>query len=332
MTPIEAIRLRFITPLHIGRGMDADMSRSDTLLHSDTLKSALYATGHSLFSSWRDPDYYFNGFSISSCFPYADGEYFLPRPHLRADFSFTHLQEDESGAAKAYKRISYLSLPQFREVLAGMPVKMNRDQLTRDGEFVFSGPAKRPRVFSSEVQQRVLVPRAGQGDSEPYYVDRLYFEEDCGFYFLASFSNDKLRSEVLQALALLGEKGIGTDKSVGNGLFYFNEREVEKIQLGSAKFSGRQMALGLYLPAPAEVEQTNWDAGSWNLLKRGGYMGGSSDMDLYTLRRKSVYMFTEGSVFHSQTPLHGKYLDLKPEWNGPIHPVWRDGQPLFIYF
>jgi CRISPR-associated protein Csm4 len=79
---LKAIKLRFSSPVHFGRGRE-ELDKSELVYHSDSMKSALYAVGLSMFSEWKDEKRFHNSFRISSCFPYAKDEYFLPRPQLK---------------------------------------------------------------------------------------------------------------------------------------------------------------------------------------------------------------------------------------------------------
>ncbi|MFN3380117.1 MAG: type III-A CRISPR-associated RAMP protein Csm4, partial [Runella zeae] len=182
-------------------------------------------------------------------------------------------------------------------------------------------------------QQRVAVPLGGdEAETRPFYVDRLYFEKDCGLYFLVDFrGNTELRNQVLQTLKLLGDLGIGTDRTVGNGLFEFDpQTDVQPVSINISGKHQKRMNLGLYLPEETEFAQIDLDKSHWSLLKRGGYMGGTSNDEFLSLRKKSLYFFGEGSVFTASQQLVGKKENLQPEWNTSMHPVWRDGQCLFI--
>ncbi len=332
---LEAIKLRFDTPLHLGRGLE-DLDRSETMYHSDSLKSALFAVGLSQHDDWlANPEVFFDGFRLSSCFPFSAEELFLPKPFLNVRFRFSGTAEDRQ--AKKSKKVAFLAIKHFTRLLDaadGDEIELSESTLTPDGQFVCEHESiARRSFFKTEVQQRVAVPLEGEGhDTRPFYVDRLYFEQDCGLYFLVDFGgNARLRKQVLQTLRLLGDSGIGTDRTVGNGLFTFNEKtDVQPVALLVSGWRGQQLALGLYLPEATEYGGIDLDHSRWNLLKRGGYMGGSSNESFLSLRKKSLYFFSEGSVFSSATPLTGKTEDIRPEWNAPMHAVWRDGQCLFL--
>lgn len=339
---IEAIKLRFgNTPLHLGRGSD-ELDRTELIYHSDSLKSALYSAGISLFKQWEDPEYFFNGFKISSCFPFSADEYFLPKPYIRKDIV---IEGSESvNMAKKIKKIEYLSKGVFEKYISSdsSEIILSENHFSADHAFICmnehtcfrkkNGIDRRISIYNTEVQQRVAVPAMESGeDSRPFYIDRIYFEEDCGFYFLASFNDEAIRKQVLAALKILGDMGIGTDRTVGNGLFDFDEiTDCSDFTFSISGNVGKQILLGLYLPTKDELEGIDLYLSRWSLLKRGGYMGGSNQDSFRHLRKKSIYMFGEGSVFSSEKKLEGKFEDLKPDWDELIHPVWRCGMPLII--
>lgn len=334
----EIIKLHFTTPVHFGRGSE-EMDKTELVYHSDSLKSAIYSIGISLFEQWKDANFFFNGFTLSSCFPYSGSEYFFPRPLLKHKFRFKNTSDDLTP--KKSKKIEFITKSVFEKIISQKHefIEIDDELVTPDQAFVCENPdTAKKSLYKSEVQQRVAIPLEGDYDekgggkeSKPYYIDRIYFEEDSGLFFLVQFYNEALKKQVLQSLKILGENGIGTDRTVGNGIFESDPLDTPfSIDINSA--TNRYLPLGLYLPTEDEIKETNLDNSAWSLLKRGGYMGGSEVEDKRHLRKKSIYMFGEGSVFESKIELKGKYVDLKPDWNTPIHPVWRCGMPLMLKF
>jgi CRISPR-associated protein Csm4 len=338
----EAIKLRFLAPLHLGRGRE-ELDKSELIYHSDSLKSAIYAVGISHFEEWQDAGRFFNGFRISSCFPYAADEFFLPRPKLPAKIEFKGVDVNES--AKRAKNILFLSWKVFQEFVAqeNGTINASEENITSDHTFLCENPQtcrlteengnrRNISFISREVQQRVKVAREGkQKDSIPFYIDRIRFHDACGLYFLVQFTDEKLKPQVLTALKILGENGIGTDRTVGNGIFEFDEiNGISNLEYMASNNTNRHIPLGLFLPQEKEYKGIDLGQSTWTLLKRGGYMGGSEVENLIHLRKKSIYMFGEGSVFYSRDTLEGKFVDLKPDWDQPLHPVWRCGMPVII--
>lgn len=339
---LEAIKLNFISPVHFGRGRE-ELDKTELVYHSDSMKSAIYAVGIRYYPEWSDAEKFFNGFRISSCFPFAGDELFLPRPMINKKFTFRGKNDYES--IKDAKKVEFLSKEVFERYIDASvdSLEVEEDLITPDKAFICSkketclvkdnaGQQVKRRFYHEAVQQRVSVPIEGEeGQTRPFYVDRIYFEPDCGLFFLAEFHDNGLRSQIMKIIRLLGESGIGTDRTVGNGLFLFDEnRDVIKDITFSTQGSELQIPLGLYLPLEDELKEIDLDNSYWGWYKRGGYIGGSENEEIAHLRKKSIFMFSEGSVFTGKHKLTGKYVDLKPEWGHPIHPVWRCGMPIFI--
>jgi CRISPR/Cas system CSM-associated protein Csm4 (group 5 of RAMP superfamily) len=92
------------------------------------------------------------------------------------------------------------------------------------------------------------------------------------------------------------------------------------------------MALGLYLPTRKEIAVIDLEKSAWGLIKRGGYIAAAEHDTHRSLRKNSIYFFSEGSAFHSAEPLKGKIVNLRPQnfMDNTLHPIWRCGMPLFI--
>ncbi|HAJ98957.1 MAG TPA: type III-A CRISPR-associated RAMP protein Csm4 [Bacteroidales bacterium] len=340
---LKAIKLRFTSPVHFGRGRE-ELDRSELVYHSDSLKSALYSVGLSVFNEWSDAGYFFDGFRISSCFPFAKDEYFLPKPQLRREIELVNFNKDL--VSKKVKKIEYLEKSIFEKFVSDIDKALPIDPefITSDGLFVCksrdtflrkAGNKSIPvNFYKSEVQQRVTLPKHGEEEQEskPFYIDRINFEENCGLYFLAEFSNPDLEFQVFTALKLLGEQGIGTDRTVGNGQFEFEPGlDVTDFPIDICKTTGKHLSLGLFLPSESDYQNINMKQSSWNILKRGGYMAGSEFEDFRHLRKKTLFMFSLGSILHSDHELNGQFVNVAPAWNDTrMHPVWRDGKCLLI--
>jgi CRISPR-associated protein Csm4 len=330
---IEAFKLHFTTPLHLGRGRE-DLDRSELIYHSDSLKSAVYATGLHLFPEWINASDFYNGIKISSCFPFSGDELFFTKPQIRKRFSF--LSTDNDKAPKKSKRIEFIAISVFKKFIDPSISEIIVDErfITPDHAFLCNDMVTAKNdIYQTDVQQRVIVPKEGlHEDARPFYIDRIYFNKNCGLFFLAEFSNSNLRSQFLKALQLLGENGIGTDRTVGNGFFNLdtNIDIINGLKIDNGYNSQMKLILGLYLPTEDEMVNINLNESHWSLVKRGGFMAANDEESLRHLRRKEIYMFAEGSVLNSGMELKGKFIDLRPEWNPPLHPSWRCGMPLIL--
>ena len=134
--------------------------------------------------------------------------------------------------------------------------------------------------------------------------------------------------ELVTLATMLGETGLGTDRNVGGGHF---EVEVTEVEINNTPNADAQVLLSLFIPDRQVMPNLNLEDARYGLLRRGGFAAGSSIESLRHLRKRSVYMFDEGSVFPTQTPLGGTVVDLRPDWNAPaMHPMLRSGKPFFL--
>lgn len=322
----KIFKLHFRSPLHLSKGKEDDYGESEQVLHSDTLKSALYVCARKLFGGEAigDDDTFFKRFRISSAFPFYKSELFFPKPMLRLQ-PFDTREISEEKQAKSHKKISFLGKQYFEDLIGPNQITIQQAHLVSGGKFVSNHPevlnlGKEP-ILISEVQQRVAIPADYSEDPRPYYVDRIFFNEGAGLWF--AFEGDEAIFQTIEkALKLLGDEGIGTDRAVGNGHF---EATTDTLTLNVPDQGTHQLLLSLYCPQKSEISKSLLLSSSYGLLKRGGYLASPDKAEHLTLRKKSVYMFTEGSVFETTVPLTGKIEDLKPTYSGLSQHVWRDG-------
>ena len=324
MTKFKIYKLRFISPLHLGDER-ADYDNTLQTYHSDSMYAAITAvlakTGKKVP---EDGDW---GFQISSLFPYYqkgnDTVYFLPKPNKQDDFV--------PEIRKAVKKVEWLDIAYFNKYINGESLfknELNKDAIQSsymtdveiDDEFI-----------SKEVNPRVRVPRTGQEDARPFYMERLYFKYDSGMYFIVIGENLSL---VDKALNILKDEGVGTDRTVGNGFFEWTTDRVE-LNLPESEYATN---LSLFIPENREQLQTmlNGENTAYTFQKRGGWL---TEEGLNTFRKNSIYMFNEGSIFKynliNKPEIMGRIVDLAPELdynhlNKAKHPVWRNGKAIFI--
>lgn len=334
---LKIFKLTFHTPLHLSRGKVSSYESSDTVLHSDKLKSALYATAIQLFGSPSETEtailkgekegevkhianVILKNIRLSSAFPFDKAGCWLPKP-----LSFQPKVENPTDRKK-YKEVKYLTVAQFRE-LQKCKQPQNLLQL------------EQPAIWHREVTQRVKV--GYEEDSEPFYLEKLYAHPNAGIYFIAQ-EEGKVEvdwNQFSHILQLLGENGIGLQRGLGNGHFTIQE---DTIELESIENPTSWMALSLYRPTDKDEVKPVLEKSFYQFIKRGGWISSpENDMHL-SLRKKSVLMFTEGSVFGfkdiTTKPLaKGKIEDLAPANNllpndkvKLTHSVWRDGRAIFL--
>ncbi len=330
MAEFKIVKLRFLAPLHLSKGKEDDYGESEEILHSDTIKSALYVCAREVFGENEigNDDAFFKSFQISSAFPFYKDEIFFPKPMVKVQpFKTDEIKEELH--AKKHKKLSYLGKSYFEDLINDQKLSISKEHVTPDGKFVSSHEqviSLKTPIFKSDVQQRVTIPTDYAGNPTPYYVDRLYFTENAGLWF-AFKGDDKAFDLVKKALMLLGDSGIGTDRSVGNGQF---EVSFGSVNLTLPKNASYQMSLSLWCPTKEEMADSFLKESSYGLIKRGGYIASPAKAEHLTLRKKSVYMFTEGSIFPNSRNLHGKVCNLKPDIAIVTQNVWRDGLAFMI--
>lgn len=322
MPTYRIIKLKFDAPIHLGAGRD-EYDQSFASLHSDTLSAALAAVKASRGET-DDLKAFLQSFRISSAFPYSGDTLFLPKPASLLNVAVNG--REEKDVRKQLKRIVYVEKCLWETLATGQkatvnPESIQKDYLVVDGKS-FSVP------FKKQLNQRVAVSRDGQSDADPFYFEWLFFRPEAGLYCLVD-ADDTVFDELCSLFRELGENGIGTDRSVGGGQFTITPGTISMPENEAAE---QIMLLSLYLPNEDELAALPLDRSQYGLTLRGGYMAGSTQLAYRHLRKKTVNMFVEGSLFpRPARPLEGQVIDLRPDWNdGSMHPVWRSGIPFYL--
>lgn len=226
---------------------------------------------------------------------------------------------------KVIKKIRFFSKTNFVALLNGNLNRLEGNYIRHSKYYSETGISS---PFKSETVQRVTVSRTYEEDAGTFYTERLFFADNCGLFFLIEFENDDFKQHITAALRLLGDNGVGSDKSVGNGQFEFGGFEPFDFQFD--EHANKQVSLSLFSPNANEVQDKDFlEKSAYSLVKRGGYLANPENFDKTTLRKRSVVMFTEGSVFPSSKNLKGDVKDLKPT-AAQEHAIWRDGRAIFF--
>jgi CRISPR type III-A-associated RAMP protein Csm4 len=322
MAKFHCVKLHFTAPLHLGRGVSESYDTGSKLLHSDTISSAIASARVQLFGE-KHLMQFLEAFRVSSAFPFYRDHLFFPKPMVKLNFNIEN--EDENKLGKQLKKLEYIEKPLFEKLISGEVLNVKRDQFSSNSKFIWGAKATDNEIVSSEVQQRVTVPRDGQGESKPYYVERLFFDGDAGLFFLLDCESEQTFREFELALKYLEDSGIGTDRSVGNGFF---EAKIDQLELAFPSKAEYLMNLSLFCPEKEELPNLLKGEPAYLMQKRGGFIAGAADEQFRHLRKKSVYMFCEGSVFKTEKFI-GKILDMRPQWDDEkLHPVYRSGKPI----
>ncbi|HOK27274.1 MAG TPA: type III-A CRISPR-associated RAMP protein Csm4 [Bacteroidales bacterium] len=320
--PLDIIRLHFTTPLHISN-QRSDYSRSETFIQSDTLAAAIMQAWASLGKTeWITDN---PGFAVSSLFPFmaTNGNYiyFFPKP----------MKDKTSGTLpnrllKKFKKIRYYQMELFEKRLTGRFEFVNEKQI--HGEYYTEPDINEPlRIFSSSVVPRIMRPRNPSEDSVPFYMEKLYFHEKAGLFFILRTENEEAKSRFFQGLELLAETGLGSDRSVGNGRFNYS---TDFKEINCPDESEYSISLSVFIPESDNsfINMLGENA-SYDLIRRGGWISEPFN----SLRKRSVYMLLPGSVLKMNIKgidVRGRVVDLKPLNINTHKAIYRSGRSIFL--
>lgn len=325
-TKFKVYKLHFKTPLHIGDERD-DYSISLKTYQSDAMYAALTSCLAKVGQAIpKDGDL---GFSISSLFPF----YQEDSTEKRAVYFFPKLLKQklpdlkDLSNTKKIKKVNWLELSAFEQIING-ELQLNDETINIiQGDFLSAKKIDKDFI-SSQVVPRVTVSRDFSEDAKPFYMDRIYFKEKSGLFFIA-IGNTILLDK---ALEILKEEGIGTDRNIGNGFFDVTTDEIE-LKMPESTYATN---LSMFCPENKEQlqEMLNDEHIAYDFTKRGGWI---TTPPYNTIRKNTIHMFTPASVFKSADPLSniivkGKIVDLNPKstFPGIEHPIWRNGKSIFI--
>lgn len=336
MASFTVYKLHFTSPVHFGDNR-SDYGVSLKAVQSDTLYAAVTSCLAKLgVDIPSDGDL---GCAISSAFPFYQEKmdsgaiYFFPKP-LR--YSLPKLKNITD--AKKVKKIAWLDLEYFQKVINGVSLFLNENEdIDAIKNKTFLTKRQLPEAFiASQVSPRVTVPsRLGDKEAVPFYMDRVYFKDYSGLFFIAQGNCSLLE----KGLNLLKYEGIGTDRNVGNGYFEY-DKDVIELQLPTD--CDYSLSLSMFIPESKIMldEMLGKDKVSYDFIRRGGWI---TDSPYNTIRKNVIYAFLPASVFAMDSDticVKGKIVNLKPAalddiaktkgLEGKTHPVWRSGKSIFI--
>ena len=296
-------KLKFRSPLHISSD-PMSLGAPEIFLHSDTLFSALLNSFVNLYPA--DESFVKNPpFVISSAFPFYKDTLFIKKPYVRLPIK----QEVFEHNRKKVKKTAFISLALFEELASGREITISEENFL-DGGFL-SDSIINEKIYTVQERPRSSVAR-NNSKTDIFYTTAVHFSEHAGLYFFASFENENIKKQFDSALYLLGDTGIGGNRSNGYGLF--NVLNVEKFEnpFTSGDYS---VALSLYHPKKEEVENGILEDAHFSVTSRQSWIfAGSAE----PYRSKRVKMFEEGSVF-SGCSAEGDVVDITPAIVENIH-------------
>ncbi len=319
MTELKIYKLRFTSALHISNSR-SDYGQSLKTIDSDTLYAALTSCLAKLGE--KTPEDGDLGFTISSLFPYYQKTkedkplYFFLKP-INAKIP------DTAENRKQIKKIKYFDADYFSQILSG---KIDIKDQDINGDYLCSREIDKDFIYS-KVSQRVRIKdRTLQENAEPYFVDKVFFKDYSGMFFIVQGDTELLE----KALSLLATEGIGTDRNVGNGFF---EYTTDTISIDIPQKANYFLNLSMFFPENKEQLSAlmNDENIAYEIQRRGGWI---TSYPFQSLRKNVIYGFSAGSVFKKETSgleTLGKIVDLRPKWNDEkLHSIFRCGRSLIL--
>lgn len=294
-------------PLHLGE-REGWLEGTNTFIHSDTLFSAFLNAFLLLFGKKELENLigkfknYEPPFLISSAFPYWQESLFFPVP------------KNQISIEKKVKKIEFVEQKGFEELLQGKRLDNFLDKLK-------TIPQEEEPHYPWDIEN---VPRVGLSrfDNHPgerfFYFGEVNYKENAGFFFLIKYLNKEFKDKFEATIRLLADEGIGGDRSSGKG--FFELLTFKEIEIKVPENADGVITLSLYYPKD-ESEIIGIKNGFYELLERKGYIYSPY---CKTLRRKSIRMFVEGSIFPKPPERLGKLVSVKPDIF-TIHEVYRYG-------
>jgi len=306
-------QLNFHGALHVdGRGT-AFYEQAEIFVRSDTLSAAIAATWLRLYPDDADCLFEQTPWLLTSAFPFYLNRLFFPRPVSSKAIS---LPGEQLGQAKSLKKAQWLESSLWQQA-ANADVDWHHDEVTGCGLMSTKGHPIADPLWHIESKPRIAVDRGGNHAAKGliFNFSRVHYHPDGGLFFLARFNDEASRNRFDSVLALLGDNGLGSDRSNGHGHFTFSNKPMPVLK------TNKPVCLSLLNPSDEDMGQDWLHDAAYDLVRRGGWIGGSS------WRKQSIRMFTEGSSFSQR--LQGRMVKVGDH---PLagHPVYRDGRAFMV--
>lgn len=344
------VRLKFASPVRFGADSSGiGIEKAQPFVHSDTLFSALcnaWAKYHILSS--KGIESCGSKFLLSSTSFYSyDSDYFLPKPLVPCAWLNELKSLEKEQLEKILKNTAWVTSEMFLHWLNPNPPKgiffENPQDLSKKLDY---GALYREHIVAKHAQDRL------SGASNLFYETQYAFknseyDEPCGLYFLVSLKDESFKENFDQGLKALSQIGLGGERNFGLGRFEIDDIEngflcpieddgSELAFLFEDSPSSQKCLLSLSLPLESEINTLKKVADKnivrYGLTLRKGWT--FSTGNFYQMKRQTVYMFSEGSVFEYDLCPAGMIEDVAPldeqkNKNFP-HPVFRFGKSFSV--
>ncbi|AIS52886.1 CRISPR subtype III-A-associated RAMP protein Csm4 [Thermoanaerobacter kivui] len=308
------VKLKFKTPVHFG-SKEKTYNTTHTMAHSDTIMSGIINSYSLLFGKQKTDELinsFLDGkpaFKVSSTMPYLMDKFFVFKP-MGLDLQ-EYVKSDDK---KKIKKVRFVGEEDLSNLFKGA--------FEPAGDFLLKAEEKAQfysDLWKIKERPRVAIDRI-TSSSNIYYFTHCQFKKDTGLWFYLEILDQNLEDEIKAAIRLLGDEGLGGDRTSGLGLF-----EPEFIEVSSTnnlkKDGSYYMLLSLTSPKDnKEIERFTF----YEITTRGGYIYSKGD---FGTKKKTVRMFSEGSIVKDK--VEGRVVDVTPT-GFSAHSVIRYGLAFLI--
>lgn len=301
------VLMRFTTPLHIGE-KEKIYNITQTFAHSDTLMSGII-NSYSLLYGNHSTSQLLDGFlrksppfELSSTMPYVKDEFFVSKPVGLNLYLYKKAGIIEVDKDKEFKKVRFIREKDLLDNFPGKYKVAGNFLLPKDVLQKFDDSKKAPSLGKVKERARVSIDRL-TSSSNIYYFSHFEFREDAGLWFYLRINDQSLEDRIKAAIRLLGDEGLGGDRTCGLGSF---EAKFDKCSLPEDK-NGAKYYMSLSLVNPQSEEEIK-SAVYYEVLTRSGYIYSKAGIGL---KRKAVRVFAEGSIFSGK--VCGRVVDVTPQ-------------------
>jgi len=325
--------LRFSGPVHFG-DTGIGMENAKLTLPSDGVTSAvvnalavLNAADEAATSLLSESP----PFVFSSLFPFGPSKesretcYALPRPLSPPPVEHGDVLRN---LGKEIKRVAFLDPQGFADWVGDKPLGLGRlSEMVQTAKALAAewDPEAKFGWYAKELRPRVSLDRATSA-SAIWHCGAFRFHRDAGLYGLVRVADDVRRERLDAAFRVLGDMGLGGERTYGMGHFTFSgftplEATIPRL---SGLASKKYVLLSNFFPKPNERAGFHSLMDSWDFFETRGYV--VSGRLATKIKRKRVRMVVCGSV--ARQPIRGAMVDVTPDQApalGLKHRVYRSG-------
>ncbi|GAB4332684.1 MAG: hypothetical protein Kow00127_24410 [Bacteroidales bacterium] len=337
---LEIVKLSFTGPLVLTSRRPGETVDRVTMLHSDMLKAALVSAAARSHTPGL-AEKINNTIIVSSAWPWVGETCFFPKPYLTIQLAPE--EEFDTGLAKEIKKVAFLDQGLFEKVIASRTVDKREIGKLHEGLLWYEkgrGPEPDTELYFTTVEEHVALgvkPMIGAEEKgDPYYVSRTWIRgrrrvkpgitEDISAGFWFAWQGGE-RDELAAALDLLGNEGVGADRTFGNGRFTW---QFDTLEINLPEKPNGFVTLSKYVPSREEAAEELTVKGRYRITLREGFMSGALDETKRGWQRLPLWMIDEGAVLPLKKPPVGLHVPVTRNEKLIGHPVYRDGRAVVV--